>query len=633
MATNLYELIEQSNKNSKAVRLGYTVSSYNEVLKELGIYQQINGEVVEHDSTTDYVTVNEINYDGNSFSYDPGKELWKMKLQLFGSLIIKDDTGKYQIICVEGNKAEDFENTNPNQLPQLLENKNFAELTKLGGKFEVGVFVDVNSKLQQYMNSMYSSPSTDSFNEKQIWALINNRLLIAQIIPMNSSVNVQAKILGTTSGSNKDVMLVNPMFAISEQGRQLKIPLIVNNYDGQTVDVDGGGVLSCPLKNKKYNIKNATLEGLVYDGGSSDGYKQWYEQRNENPHPISLKQIEPIECSVKIYISDKEKAKEILKFEPLERAFSPIVEAISIPMADKGAEEFNYEKAKDCIIAAMQEKNYRIWTKNHIGGSSRTSNFTLVGDGRNDVRATSQNKAMAGSFYIPAGWPMCQIQQQYSGRSVSDQIRKGYEKQKTTNQLLSWVIAQNDRLDPELNASANAIKSKIKSRGQSWIDERIRRAGLGPIEVKISSALQPGNPHQRTIAQLWGDFFNLVLSVYARAAELYNNTSITAEHQTSATELLLRCAPSLCAIKGNSPVHRIDNRNNGHYVGRAIDFDHEGNDDTADRSKNEGTEIVKGMSDYYSPAIYAIFALGGYWGGAHKFASGNTRYDAMHFQF
>mgnify|MGYP003289547909 CR=1 FL=1 len=106
------------------------------------------------------------------------------------------------------------------------------------------------------------------------------------------------------------------------------------------------------------------------------------------------------------------------------------------------------------------------------------------------------------------------------------------------------------------------------------------------------------------------------------------------EEQTSATELLLRCAPTLCSISGNSPVHRIRSSfETGHYAGRAIDFCHSLNDDVGSFADlMNKTHIGKGMSTGYAPMLYALISTGGFWGGSYRFMK-NGNFDAMHIQY
>ena len=126
-------------------------------------------------------------------------------------------------------------------------------------------------------------------------------------------------------------------------------------------------------------------------------------------------------------------------------------------------------------------------------------------------------------------------------------------------------------------------------------------------------------------------------SIYKDAATIYNTGRPVEEH-VSASEILLRCAPCLCAINGQSGVHRSrknnkgDWREAGHDGGAAIDFDPSHNGTTSSKSVNCNlTEIGKNMEVGYRPMLAVLYKLGGGWGGSYKFCSG--KFDAMHIQF
>ena len=109
----------------------------------------------------------------------------------------------------------------------------------------------------------------------------------------------------------------------------------------------------------------------------------------------------------------------------------------------------------------------------------------------------------------------------------------------------------------------------------------------------------------------------------------------SSEEQVSAGEILLRCAPCICAMNGNNSVHRSRKdkygnwRQAGHDGGCAIDFDPTNNGTTSSKETNcSATEIGRNMEVAYRPFLHYLIELGGGWGGSYPFCSG--KFDAMH---
>ena len=121
--------------------------------------------------------------------------------------------------------------------------------------------------------------------------------------------------------------------------------------------------------------------------------------------------------------------------------------------------------------------------------------------------------------------------------------------------------------------------------------------------------------------------------IYGTAASIYN-TGRPQEEQVSAGEIILRCAPCLCAINGTNCIHRVRNKSNkGHDAGAAIDFDPIHNAVTSTKETHcSQCEIAKNIEVAYRPMLHVLYSVGGGWGGAYKFTN-DRQFDGMHIQF
>ena len=94
------------------------------------------------------------------------------------------------------------------------------------------------------------------------------------------------------------------------------------------------------------------------------------------------------------------------------------------------------------------------------------------------------------------------------------------------------------------------------TKDKEWYKERERRANLG--EIKIYCQGKGG------IAEKFNNFFRQTFSIYKDATSIYN-IGRALDEQISVSELMLRCAPCLCAINGGNGVHRSRKNDKGEW--------------------------------------------------------------------
>ena len=107
------------------------------------------------------------------------------------------------------------------------------------------------------------------------------------------------------------------------------------------------------------------------------------------------------------------------------------------------------------------------------------------------------------------------------------------------------------------------------------------------------------------------------------------------EQQTSVPEMLLRCAPALCALNGNGSwggCHRWG-KDTAHGRGSALDFDPLNNHIKSSKADHLKTEIASKIDCAYRPFIHFVYKYGGGWGGSYRCQGGTgpRHFDGMHF--
>ena len=649
MAGDLYQLVESTTRSSERgnkVKMGYTVNTYGGVLEQLsvalkniGVANNVNGDNISV-MGDDYSKLNDIRFDSNNFSTNPEAALWRMEIGLFGSIPFENENSKIQIITVDGDdKNKIAESGNTRQLPFVLDTGELIN-TQDTLKFETGAFIDIDNHLVAYLNQMFTHAATEggqnAFTKDLAQALVSKKALVAQIIPQNGAGSVEVTVIGRTVVSNNSRIMLNPTFAVSSACEPLKIPVVVGNYQNgsstEDVDLMGDGILSCPLKGKSYNKKDASMTNLNHQH-----FKNWASEgkkaRPEESQAVSLKQISPITAYVRIYIPSDKKNEviDILPKNVSDGIFTTYSAAKYGGVNKAAAQNTNVARMKECIVEVMDAAGYKRWTKNDIVQGDGDAKGGAFNWGYGWVGSAPQGQAMAGYFLIPVGWPMCVINQNYGmtegePRSAEDQARKGLPGQSNDlSKELPWVIPEkgNERMDIVLNSLDSSILNGTKDK--SWYQERINKANLGAIKVHCAKCAE----------KQFNDFFGLMWNIYSQAAARYN-TGRSEEEQVSTGELILRCAPCLCAMNGGGCLHRSRKkkgvyRTSGHDVGRAIDFDPINNLATDNYSRHCATPFVKDMDSGYAPMLYALKALGGGWGGSYRFMGDN--FDSMHIGF
>lgn len=653
MAGNLHELVEAATtKNSGKIRLGYTVDSYAGVLAELGTalenmgFSYSNGTSLMGD---DYSRIGSIVFDEEGFSSDPQSALWKLEMGLIGSLpITYNKFNKKSIAVIEGNDETVITNSgNLRQLPFILSQDKLVQ-TQDTLKFESGVYVNVRTKLVNYLNRMYTHGSTvggkSAFTEQMVMSLIEKRCLMLQFVNVGSGV--EFLICGQTpNGENK--VLVNTTIIATSIGKQLGITLNAGMGENNNVSViPESSELSCPIENKNYNSKTGYIDGLTHKE-----FNEWYNIRidggqDSNYSPVILKQMGNKEVQIRIYIPEnkKEEAKLILPQGVSENIFSSYVNVRTGGANVPAAANAQLQKMFDAIDAACNEEQLFIFRKSDLKDSNTSATFGAL-FGKTGAEQTAwisgdgQDTAMKGEFYIPLGWPMCVINQNYGmtegdPRTVADQKRKGLISQQNSSKLEPWIICvdQNDNNIPyetRMDASLNSLDSSALNgtKDKEWYNQRLQKANTGRIKIHCQS--------NGGVSQKFNELFGSMWRTYSRAAEIYN-TGRPVEEKISAGEIILRCAPCLCAINGSGCLHRSrwsgnKRKSAGHDTGQAIDFD-PNNNPAGDRGVNLNTHFVKGMECAYRPLLHHLYRLGGGWGGSYRFMK-QKKYDSMHIQF
>lgn len=633
MAENLYSLVSQATKNnnrSDKVQFGYSVDAYAGVLAAIQTAANNTQSSLSDSGVTtsvvgdDYSKINSLRWDNNNFAEDTEACLWKMSLDVIGSLPIEySQNGRFDIIRVKG-MSDEFMSNCKSQLPFLLDQNalNATHLQDQRGNFTVGAFIDGGTPLLNYFNKFFVTTQTvggqGAFTDEIVKQLLYGGFLVAQIIPIGSEMSVEVGIVGEKplSGGMPILCVSAPLFATANFN-QLKVNLTVNG--GEQI-VPNGTNYTCITQGESYNYKTKSIAKL-----NLENFNKWLNNKIQGEEPHTVLEIDHLETksyNVRIYIpaDKKAEAQKILPSGVSDRIYGTYSGARygegNIPASVGG----DVKRMMECITQACVKRNCKLWT---IEDCRKNTGFN-GGVNRAPV-GRGINVGMGGFFYIPKGWPMCKISQGYNGRSIADQIRKGHPEQIADKSTLKpWVVPDDpDRMDSALNSlSQQVLRGNMP---KEWYQARLEKANKGNIKIYCN----------KNRADAWQSFFNQVWDTYGEAAMIYNTGRPQEEH-ISAGEIMLRCAPCLCAMNGANTLHRSRMKNgqyrkNGHDAGQAIDFDPIHNGVMSSATANcTRTEIGKGMEVAYRPALHYIYAVNGAWGGAYGFCQG--QYDAMHFQ-
>lgn len=625
---NLYNLVNKTtsseNRQGK-VQIGYTVDTYKGVLAALQQAQEVSRGSGGSVFGDDYSGLQDLRFDNNNFSENTDACLWRMEMGLMGSLPVEFiEAKKFGIVPVRGNNQSTITHSGcSEQLPMsLADNPIGTDANSLN--FVAGCFVDVDNHLVTYMNKFFTGTMSEfTWTQDICQRLIQNKCLVAQIIPAGGGASAEVLVVGKTNVTGSRIN-VSPAAIASGNLATLGLTVTVSGQGiKETLLPSGSGKYSCPIQGKTYK----TDTGFIQDFNHA-AFRKW---KNNNvvdsglADAIEIDQLEGKSFHVRIYIpsSKRQIAQTIIPSGLPDKLYQTYSAARYGEGNVPAGVNADVKKMMDAITAACVKFNCKLFTANDVKDARGCP--TAMGSDGSWIGARGRSTAMAGSFFIPNGWPMCKIIQNYGGRSASDQREKGHPGQ-TGSTPVDWVIPDSpDRLDDALNSLDAATLSGTKDR--AWYQARIEKANKGCIKIHCNSKT----------ADKFQQFFNGMWDIYKEAATIYN-TGRPAEEHTSAGEILLRCAPCLCAINGQSGFHRSRKndkgqwREAGHDGGSAIDFDPSHNGTTASKDVNcNQMEIGKHMEVGYRPMLHMLYKLGGGWGGSYKFCSG--KFDAMHVQF
>ena len=634
---DLYSLVskatEENSKNEGSklskVQFGYSVDSYKGVLSALKQVQaNVGGGGGGNVMGDDLSKLSNLRFDNSDFSKNAKAAIWRMEVGLFGALpILYTEHQKYGIVRTDNYDPKTIASSANNKtIPYELVETNLQGTWERGEAFQHGVYVDVDNKLVKYFNQFFVGTETKgNFTASIVQQLLNRRCLRAQIIPNDSSGQTEALVIGRTHINNTSKLLINPTMFATTSMRVMNMPIQVSG-GGKTVtllpDTSDNKYRSLQ-KDGQYTLSNGTIKG--YD--VNEWSERWLKKSivgTDGAEAFSIVQPKPQKVYVRIYIpfDKRQEATAILPQGTSEAIFNTY-------SAYRGGEgnipaglSADVHRMMECITEASNKFGCKLYTKNDVVDRTGSPGAMGQNPGWVSSKGGGQSGAMTGFFYIPNGWPMSTINQNYGGRSVSNQRKRGHPEQQNSDVLQPWVVPdQEGRLDSALSGRlSSAICSGSMPR--EWYQERLTKSNLGNIKIYCNSV----------VADKFQQLFNRSWDVYAEAAKIYN-MGRSAEEQVSAGEILLRCAPCICAINGNSGVHRArSGRSAGHDAGCAIDFDPANNGTTSSKETNcNSMEIGRNMEVAYRPFLHYLIELGGGWGGSYKFCSG--KFDAMHIQF
>ena len=629
---DLYDLVSKTiqdgdSKISK-VQIGYTVDSYKGVLSAL---KNIKDNTVRSGGGSvmgdDYSGLTDIRFDNNNFSENVQAALWKMEFGLYGAIpVLNTENQKHFVICTKGYSLESMNQTGNNKtIPPFLQPDMLQNTWERGEGFQNGVYIDIDNHLWKYMDKFFTgNVAQGSFTKEIVQALVTNRCLVAQIIPINGGGTVEALVIGKTGISNNSRILASPCMFASQSFSQLGFGVTVSGA-GKSFTIlpqSTDGNYRCPISGANYDVKNGFIKGL-----DVNSWENWLRNQ-EDGSAYEIVQPTRTEFHVRIYIpADKRAKAETILPQGFSQAIFNTYSAIRTgPGNIPAGLSADVNRMMQCITEACEKFGCKLYTANDVKDAMGSP--TAMGSDGSWIqkKGGGRSTAMAGEFAIPNGWPMSTIIQDYGGRSAADQRAKGHPKQGSGEGVVPWVEAEEGRLD---SALAGKLSGTILSGNmpREWYQQRIEKSNLGLVRIRCNSAVQ--NKFQQLFDNSW--------AVYGEAANIYN-IGRPAEEQVSAGEIILRCAPCICAINGQSGVHRSRKnkqgqwRQAGHDGGAAIDFDPSNNYVTSSKNTNCFTQpIGKNMEVGYRPFIHYLYALGGGWGGSYKFCDG--QFDSMHIQF
>ena len=631
-----------ANNKRQKISFGYSVDDYDGVLAALKAYDEYYGTYSVSVMGDDYTDTSNLKFDGIGFSTNKESAIWKMELGLFGSIpILNTNEQKYSVISTENYTNENILQTaNQRTFPYMAHTDAGNHCSKWNDNesFEFGAYVDVEDHLFKYFDYLYNTAPNISrkITVEDVRNLAYNKLLMAQVLSKDGKVNCEMRIIGRTHVGKHSRILLSPALFNTVPIRNLPITVTMAG-GGNKFNVFGDASVSqcrCEFGNN-YNQINGSIDGLNKKYWDKVVGNPVTDSDSDNSAGYKIMQPPTTEVFVKIFIHprDREKAMKFLPTGVSENIFKTYV------ITRVGAAEDVTRNAGLDVDVAEMKRCLKLAADTHGCTQYTSADISEAGKGGSmsgmkswcawyQVSQLPKKKAMAGSFIIPSGWPMGITLRKRD--SVSRLRTKGHPYAGDSKWGNSWAIAHTtnggnpeERFDPELEKPLTGqIMSGTMPR--EWYQERIRRANLGDIEFRCAEG----------IADAWNNVFKQTKEVFLTAVENYNKGK-PLEKQISFPEMLLRCAPALCALNGAGNLggcHRYDT-DTAHGRGSALDFDPTNNYLKTNKAAHLKTEIASKIDWAYRPFIHYVYQYGGGWGGQYKFQGEGTRqYDGMHFQ-
>jgi hypothetical protein len=134
-------------------------------------------------------------YDNFGISTNPDKPLWKMTLNVIGSLPVTYETWN-TIVSFKNFNSSEWKKINDKMLPVELSEEfinNFVH-----NYFELGLFIDLSYMAERYFKQFYLHTASEKINTTTIAKLIANKCLHAQIIFPETNTSKICCVIGAS---------------------------------------------------------------------------------------------------------------------------------------------------------------------------------------------------------------------------------------------------------------------------------------------------------------------------------------------------------------------------------------------------------------------------------------------------
>lgn len=307
---SLWSIVNQANRNGK-LRLGYSVDQYSSVLSALDkaklIESSVSGVFGLTRKDVSYTDVGTFQYDNFGISLNPDKPLWKMQLNVIGSMPVNSNT-YIDIISFRNFNNATWKKLNDKTLPAEL-SEEFIN-TFQNNHFELGLFVDFSYMAEKYFKKFYLHTATAKIDSIMIAKLIANRCLHAQIIFPEKNISKTCCVIGPSPVQKSSVCYITaPLIGASGwENTGIQIDVV---EDGNKVHelLPQGSYYSFPAQGQTYSQFDCSMGGM-----KKSDYKNWLQRKQHNEHNLYLSsKSTPKDCYVKFYVplSLKDKAQSL----------------------------------------------------------------------------------------------------------------------------------------------------------------------------------------------------------------------------------------------------------------------------------------------------------------------------------